>query len=80
MQRLALMMAVMVLGMPPVHSCHAGTDSGMLWISAVSEVRVCPPVELRDVMDISATGEQLDPSHWRRLPSDPVRPHIHVRR
>ncbi len=28
MQRLALMMAVMVLGMPQVHSCHASTYPG----------------------------------------------------
>ncbi len=69
MQRLALMMAVMVLGMPPVHSCQAGTDSGIWGSSAVSEMRVCPPVALRHGMEISATGGQLDPSLWRRLPA-----------
>jgi hypothetical protein len=69
MQRLALMMAVMVLGMPPVHSCHAGTDSRMLWNGAVSEVRVCPLAVSRGGIGISAMGEQLDPSHWRRLPA-----------
>jgi hypothetical protein len=44
MQLLALMMAIIVLGMPPVHSCHASTDSGMFWSSTVSEARVCPLV------------------------------------
>jgi hypothetical protein len=69
MQRLALMMAVMVLGMPQVHNCHAGTNSGMLWNGAVSEARVCPPIVLRNGIEVSVMGEQLDPSHWRRLPA-----------
>jgi hypothetical protein len=69
MKRLALMMAVMVLGMPPVHGCQAGSDSGMLGSSAVSETRICPPVVLKDGMEVSASGDQLDPSHWRRLPA-----------
>jgi len=69
MQRLALMMAVMVLGMPQVHSCHAGRDSGILWSGEVPEARVCPPTVLRDEIEVSVIGEQLDPSHWRRLPA-----------
>jgi hypothetical protein len=69
MQRLALMMAVMVLGMPQVHSCHTGRDSGMLWSGDMSEARVCPPTVLRDKTEISAMGDQLDPRHWRKLPA-----------
>jgi hypothetical protein len=69
MQRLALMMAVMVLGMPQVHSCHASANPGMLWNGEMSEARVCPPIMLRGETDTSAMGEQLDPSHWRKLPA-----------
>jgi hypothetical protein len=67
MQRLALMMAVMVLGMPQVHGCHAGADPKMLRDGAMTEARVCPPIALVDKIELSAMGEQLDPSHWRRL-------------
>jgi hypothetical protein len=41
-QRLALMMALMVLGMPPVYSCHTATGCGMPLDAGVSEPRVCP--------------------------------------
>jgi hypothetical protein len=63
MQRLALMMAVMVLGMPQVHSCHANTSPGMLWNGELSEARTCPPTMLRGEIETSAMGEQLDPNH-----------------
>jgi hypothetical protein len=69
MQRLALMMAVMVLGMSQVHSCHAGTDPGMLWSGEMPEAGVCQPTVLRDKIEVSVMGEQLDPSHLRRLPA-----------
>jgi hypothetical protein len=62
-------MAVMVLGMPQVHSCHASTNPGMLWSVEVSEARVCPPSVFRDEVEVSARGEQLDPSLWRKLPA-----------
>jgi hypothetical protein len=42
MQRLALMMAVMMLGMPQVHSCHTSTSSEMSWGGDMSEPRICP--------------------------------------
>jgi hypothetical protein len=67
MQRLALMMAVMVLGMPQVHSCHTSTGLEMLWSGDVSEPRICPPVVSRNENGISAVGERLDPDHWKRL-------------
>jgi hypothetical protein len=63
------MMAVMVLGMPQVHSCNPSTDPGILWNGEVSEARVCPPSMLRDEIEVSVVGKQLDPSHWRRLPA-----------
>jgi hypothetical protein len=69
MQRLALMMAVMVLGMPQVHSCHASASTEMLWSGEMSEARICPPTMFRDEMGFSTVGEQLDPSHWRKLPA-----------
>jgi hypothetical protein len=51
---LALMMAVMVLGMPPVHSCHTGTGSEALGGGSRIEPRTYPP--------IPATGEQNRPT------------------
>jgi hypothetical protein len=58
-QRLALMMALMVLGMPPVYSCHTTTGCGM--------PRICPPVGSGREIGISATKEELDTRQWRRL-------------
>jgi hypothetical protein len=69
LQWLALMMAVMVLGMPQVHICHTSSNPGMLWDGEMSEARVCPPTMLRGEIEISVMGEQLDPSHWRKLPA-----------
>jgi hypothetical protein len=63
------MMAVMVLGMPQVHSCHVGADPRMLWDGAVPEARVCPPTRPENGTGKSAMGEKLDPGHWRRLPA-----------
>jgi hypothetical protein len=50
-QRLALMMALMVLGMPPVYSCHVPTGCGMPLGADVSEPRVCPPIESETGME-----------------------------
>ncbi len=69
MQRLALMMAVMVLGMPQVHRCHISTIPEMSWGRDMSEPRICPPVVTGSAKGISAVGEQLDPSHWKKLPA-----------
>jgi hypothetical protein len=63
------MMAVMVLGMPQVHSCHANASPEMLWSGEMSEAGVCPPAMFRDEAGVSVMGEQLDPSHWRKLPA-----------
>jgi len=43
-QRLALMMAIMVLGMPQVYSCNIATGCGAPLGAGVSEPRICPPV------------------------------------
>jgi hypothetical protein len=59
-QRLALMMALMVLGMPQVHSCHFPTGCGALPDAGVSEPRICPPIESGREIGISATKEDLD--------------------
>ncbi len=33
------------------------------------EARVCPPATLRGETETSVMGEQLNPSHWRKLPA-----------
>jgi hypothetical protein len=58
MQRLALMMAVMVLGMPQVHSCHANTGFEMSWGGDMMEPRICPLTMTGEERGISAAGEQ----------------------
>jgi hypothetical protein len=63
------MMAVIVLGMPQVHSCHASTGSEVLWGGGMSEPRICPPITTWNESGISAAGERLDPDHWKRLPA-----------
>jgi hypothetical protein len=68
-QRLALMMALMVLGMPPVYSCHTDTGCGMPLDAGVSEPRVCPPIGSGREIGISATKEELDTRQWGRLPA-----------
>jgi hypothetical protein len=69
MQRLALMMAVMVLGMPQVHSCYTTTGLEMSWGGGMSEPRICPPIATGSESGLSAAGERLDPDHWKRLPA-----------
>jgi hypothetical protein len=69
MQRLALMMAVMVLGMPQVHSCHISTSPETMWSGGKTGLRVCPPIASGHEMGITAVEEQLDPNHWRKLPA-----------
>ncbi len=61
------MMAVMVLGMPQVHSCHISADSEMSWGGNMAEPRICPPVIIEGENGISAVGERLDPDPWKRL-------------
>jgi hypothetical protein len=69
MRRLALMMAMMVLGMPQVHSCHTTTGREMSWGGSMSEPRVCPLITTADGNGISAMEERQDPDHWKRLPA-----------
>jgi hypothetical protein len=67
MQRLALMMAMMVLGMPQVHSCHATTGHEMSWGGSGLEPRICPLIATGRENGISIVEEPLDPKHWKRL-------------
>jgi hypothetical protein len=67
-QRLALMMALMVLGMLQVYSCHTTTGCGMPLDAGTSEPRVCPSFGSRGKIGISTTKEELDTRQWRRLP------------
>jgi hypothetical protein len=68
-QRLALMMALMVLGMPPVYSCHVPSGCGLPSGVDMSEPRVCPPIRSETGIGISATKEELDEKQWVRLPA-----------
>jgi hypothetical protein len=68
-QRLALMMALMVLGMPPVYSCQTSTGCGLPLDAGMSEPRVCPPVGSGTEIGISAVKEELDTKQWTRLPA-----------
>jgi hypothetical protein len=63
------MMAVMVLGMPQVRSCHTTTRLEMSWGAGMSEPRICPPIATGSESGISAAGGRLDPDHWKRLPA-----------
>jgi hypothetical protein len=53
-QRLALMMALMVLGMPPVYSCNIPAGCGLPFVADMSEPRVCPPIGSETGIGISA--------------------------
>jgi hypothetical protein len=66
-QRLALMMAVMMLGMPQVYSCHTSAGARVLWDETVSEARVCPPVALGGEVGTTVVGDQPDPGDWKKL-------------
>ncbi len=69
MQRLALMMAVMGLGMPQVYSCNIATGREVLWGMGMSEPGICPPVGSGGEIGISAVKEQLDKRQRKRLPA-----------
>jgi hypothetical protein len=61
------MMALMVLGMPQVYSCHIATGCGAPLGAGISEPRICPPVGSGREIGISATKEELDTRQWKRL-------------
>jgi hypothetical protein len=67
-QRLALMMALMVLGMPPVYSCHISAGGGWPLGADISEPKFCPPMGSGTGIGISAVKEELDTKQWTRLP------------
>ncbi len=69
MQRLALMMALMVLGMPPVYSCHVPTGCGMLLGVDTSEPRICPPIGSETRIGVPALKTEMDEKQWVRLPA-----------
>jgi hypothetical protein len=48
MQRLALMMAVMILGAPQVYSCNAEMSLRTPGTTPLSDVEICPVVMLRE--------------------------------
>jgi hypothetical protein len=69
MQRLALMMTVMVLGMPQVYSCNITSGREASWGMGMSEPRICPSVGSGREIGISAVKEQLDTRLWEKLPA-----------
>jgi hypothetical protein len=69
MERLALMMAVMVLGMPQVYSCNTAPGREVSWGMGMSEARICPPVGSGREIGILAVKKQLDTRQWERLPA-----------
>ncbi len=69
MQRLALMMAVMVLGMPQVYSCNVAMGREVPWGMSMSEPRIWSPVGNGGENGILAVKEQLDMKQWKRLPA-----------
>ncbi len=69
-QRLALMMAVMLLGMPPVHSCLTSTGSGASRGGSRLEPRTHPPILTGESRRIPATGEQNKPGALHEAPPE----------
>ncbi len=68
-QRLALMMALMVLGMPPVHSCYAPTGCGVPSSVDMSEPRICPPIGPETRIGVPVPKWEMDEKQWTRLPA-----------
>jgi len=68
-QRLALMMALMVLGMPPVYSCGVPTGCGALLGVDTSEPRICPLIGSETRIGLPALKTKIDEEQWVRLPA-----------
>jgi hypothetical protein len=69
MQRLALMMAVMVLGMPQVHGCHTNAGSEMVWGGGRTEPRIYPLIPTGEGREFLAAGEQNRPTALHKTSS-----------
>ena len=65
-QRLALMMALMVLGMPPVHCCYAPTRCGVSSSVDMSEPRICPPTGPETRIGIPVPKLEIDEKQWAK--------------
>jgi hypothetical protein len=63
------MMALMVLGMPPVYSCYVTAGCGVPQDAGISEPRICPSIGSGREIGILATKEELGTGQWRRLPA-----------
>ncbi len=61
------MMAVMMLGMPQVYSCHTSAVTRVLRDERMSEARVCPPLALGGKVGTTVVGDQPDPGDWKKL-------------
>jgi hypothetical protein len=67
MQRLALMMAVMILGAPQVYSCNIGAGLRTQGITSLSDVEICPMVVPSEEVKTGSRGEPSKSGNWVRL-------------
>ncbi len=72
MQRLALMMAVMMLGMPPVSGCNTSVDSGSQGVGGQAEMTFPPSAWFSNSRDTLTTEKKVSSAKLDRNP--PVEP------
>ena len=70
MQRLALMMAVMILGAPQVYSCNIGTSLRTPWTTPLSDMEICPVVTFGEETKMRFGEDLPDPDDWTKLPAE----------
>jgi hypothetical protein len=67
MQRLALMMADMILGAPHVYSCNIGAGLRTQGITSLSDVEICPMVMSSKEVKTGSGEEPSESGNWVRL-------------
>jgi hypothetical protein len=67
MQRLALMMAVMILGVPQVQGCNTGAGLRASWGVPLSDVEICPAVTPGREARMEVGENSPDPDDWVKL-------------
>ena len=72
MQKLALMMAVMMLGMSPVHGCNTSVDPGSQGVGGPAEMMFSPSAWLGDGRETLATEKRVNSATLEGNP--PVEP------
>ncbi len=69
MQRLALMMAIMILGAPQVLSCNTGACLRAPWDVSLSDVEICLVDTPGEEARMGIGEDSPDPDDWMKLPS-----------